>query len=110
MLEAFVDHPITVPAAARELRQSRQGTQRIVDLLTRENLLERNHNPGHQTSALYGVTSGGSDHLKAIESNATAWLDHVRHELTATELADLIRLLGRLRTIADEYQDDTPEA
>ena len=56
LLDLFSGAGMTVPAAAREMRQSRQSTQRLADVLEASGLIERVPNPGHRTSPIFRTT------------------------------------------------------
>jgi DNA-binding MarR family transcriptional regulator len=103
VLDAFTEQPLTVPAAARRLRQSRQGTQRIVEILLRGGQLRRIDNPDHRTAPLHEVTPQGRRTLEDLDRSVTDWQAHVRATMSAQEVADLARLLRRLREAADTY-------
>jgi DNA-binding MarR family transcriptional regulator len=95
----------TVPAAARRLRQSRQSAQRIVDLLTREGLLEAAPNPDHRNSPLYSVTAAGRAMLEDLDRSAAPWQEFLTARLTRQEIETLTELLTKLQVVADDYDD-----
>jgi DNA-binding MarR family transcriptional regulator len=105
VLDSFTDTPRTVPAAARRLRQSRQSAQRIVDLLTREGLLEAAPNPDHRNSPLYSVTAAGRAMLEDLDRSAAPWQEFLTARLTRQEIETLTELLTKLQVVADDYDD-----
>lgn len=106
LLDLLGGDGMTVPAAARELRQSRQATQRLVDALEGSGLVERVSNPGHRTSPIFRTASGAQVTLAALDESVTEWIDFLGARMPADEVAELARLLARVQEIADAYRGE----
>ena len=65
----------TVPQAARRLGVTRQGVQRVVDLLVANDLAELLPNPDHARSPIVHLTALGLETLDRIRGVAGPWHD-----------------------------------
>lgn len=106
LLDLLAGSGMTVPAAARELRQSRQATQRLADALEAAGLVERLPNPGHRTSPIFRTTAAAARTLAHLDESVTDWIEFVTSRMSSDEVADVTRLLKRVREIADGYRQD----
>lgn len=106
LLDVLSGAGATVPAAARELRQSRQATQRLVDALERSGLVERVANPAHRTSPIFRAAPTVREMLATLEASVSNWVEFVSERLANEDVQALSRLLIRVREIADEYSRD----
>lgn len=106
LLDLFSGSGATVPAAARELRQSRQATQRLTDVLEEAGLVKRVANPGHRTSPIFRTTPAALETLAQLDESVTEWIDFVGERMSAGDVEEFTRLLSRVREIADSYRAD----
>lgn len=73
---AAADHaPMSVADAGRTLGMTRQGVQRVADLLERDGLIVYAENPAHQRAKLMVLTDGGKAVLAAIRARQAVWAD-----------------------------------
>jgi DNA-binding MarR family transcriptional regulator len=73
---AAADHaPMSVADAGRALGMTRQGVQRVADLLERDGLIVYAENPAHQRAKLMVLTDGGKAALAAIRARQAVWAD-----------------------------------
>lgn len=73
---AAADHaPMSVADAGRALGMTRQGVQRVADLLERDGLIVYAENPAHQRAKLMILTDGGKVVLAAIRARQAVWAD-----------------------------------
>lgn len=71
---AAADHaPMSVADAARALGMTRQGVQRIANLLETEGLVRYAENPAHQRAKLMLPTPAGKAALRTIEARQAVW-------------------------------------
>lgn len=76
----------TVARAARRLGVSRQGVQRVVDLLLEEGLLLVEPNPNHARSPLIRLTPEGRETLDRITEVVDPWHRQIGGTLSLEEL------------------------
>lgn len=106
LLDLFSGAGMTVPSAARELRQSRQATQRLTEALEGSGLVERLPNPGHRTSPIFRTTGAAAVTLADLDASVSDWVDFLRARMTTEEVDDFNRLLARVRQIAEDYRGE----
>ena len=83
VLSAASGEPRTVPQIARRLGVTRQGVQRLADLLARDGLARFETNPDHKTSPYLVLTTKGRATLAQLSDAAAR-----AHRLTADRLDD----------------------
>lgn len=73
---AAADHaPMSVADAGRVLGMTRQGVQRIADLLEKDGLIHYAENPAHQRAKLMVLTEEGKAALETIRGRQAVWAD-----------------------------------
>lgn len=71
---AAADHaPMSVADAGRALGMTRQGVQRVADLLEKDGLILYAENPAHQRAKLMVLTDAGKTTLEAIKARQAVW-------------------------------------
>ena len=75
VLAAAGHAPMSVADAGRALGMTRQGVQRVADLLEKDGLIVYAENPAHQRAKLMVLTEDGKAALAAIRTRQTAWAD-----------------------------------
>jgi DNA-binding MarR family transcriptional regulator len=71
---AAADHaPMSVADAGRALGMTRQGVQRVADLLEKDGLIQYAENPAHQRAKLMVLTDAGKATLDAIKARQAVW-------------------------------------
>ncbi|MGJ7039221.1 DNA-binding MarR family transcriptional regulator [Shinella sp. BE166] len=71
---AAADHaPMSVADAGRALGMTRQGVQRVADLLEKDGLILYAENPAHQRAKLMVLTEAGKTTLDAIKARQSVW-------------------------------------
>lgn len=84
---AAADHaPMTVADAGRALGMTRQGVQRVADLLEKDGLIIYAENPAHQRAKLMALTEAGKDTLEAIKARQAVWADALGDTLGEKDL------------------------
>ncbi len=96
------DRPMTVSQIARRMGLTRQAVQRIVNDLTRMNMVQVQPNMDHKRSPLVSISPAGADALVAIDKAQTAWVNRLADGLGERQIAQALRLLERIRTRCDE--------
>lgn len=84
---AAADHaPMSVADAGRALGMTRQGVQRIADLLHKDGLVAYAENPAHQRAKLMVLTDEGKSALKLIQARQAAWANALGENLGEKEI------------------------
>lgn len=85
---AAADHaPMSVADAGRALGMTRQGVQRIADLLEKEGLIAYADNPAHQRAKLMVLTPAGSGALDIIKARQAIWANALGEVLGKKDIA-----------------------
>jgi DNA-binding MarR family transcriptional regulator len=81
-----VFEPRTVPDIARDLGISRQGVQRVADILETEGLLSKRPHPSDQRTTLLELTAAGREVMGAIYGRQVAWSNEILGGLNVEKL------------------------
>ncbi len=102
---ASVAPPQSVPQLARRLGMTRQGVQRVADLLAAEGLAEDVPNPDHARSPLLRLTAKGRSTLQVLTRAAAGWHEALAAGLETRGLSTAVETLDavcrRLRELDD---------
>ena len=106
---AAADHaPMSVAEAGRALGMTRQGVQRVADLLEKDGLLVYAENPAHQRAKLMVLTQEGRAALEAIKSRQAAWADALGEALGKKQVAEATQtIMAALQAVEKQ---SVPEA
>ena len=86
---AAADHaPMSVADAGRALGMTRQGVQRVADLLEKDGLVVYVDNPAHQRAKLMVLTGDGKAALDAIKARQAVWANALGERLGTKEIAE----------------------
>lgn len=100
VLGAVLTEPLSVSSIAREMGMTRQGVQRIADLLVDRGLVEYLPNPAHRRAKLVAPTSAGRAAVDEIgpahAEFARRLADAAGEEVVAAILAGMRRLAAVL--------------
>jgi len=84
---AAADHaPMSVADAGRALGMTRQGVQRVADLLERDGLILYTDNPAHQRAKLMALTESGKAALETIQARQAVWANALGEILGKKEI------------------------
>ncbi|GGS77406.1 MarR family transcriptional regulator [Planobispora rosea] len=101
VLSAVLDEPMSVAGVARLRGLTRQGVQRVADLLVEQGLAEYEPNPAHRRAKLLRPTAKGVAAIERIGPDLEAVADQVADELGPDGLERVIEALKRLSTALD---------
>jgi DNA-binding MarR family transcriptional regulator len=90
--------PLTVAEASRRLGLTRQGVQRVTDVLEKKGLIEYQQNPRHRRAKLAIVTAEGRTLLNQLQERQSQWVRHAAGELNVEQVEAatlLVRQIGR---------------
>ena len=95
----------TVPQIARPMCLSRQGVQRIADLLVKEGLAEFADNIDHRRSPILRLSDEGVSTIEGINQAQIEWSNKFGRELNLHALEVTLQTLQGLCAILDERGD-----
>jgi DNA-binding MarR family transcriptional regulator len=108
VLGGILDQPRPVAEIGRRMGITRQGVQRIADLLVGQGLAEYRPNPAHRRAKLLACTEAGYWAIRRIALVQRPWADRIGAAVGAEELAHALatmqRLVATLET--DQAADD----
>ncbi len=96
MLGGVLDGPRTVAQIGREMGVSRQGVQRIADLLVDRHLAEYRENPAHRRAKLLACTEAGYWAIRRISMVTHPWSDTIAGEIGVDDLRQTLDTMRRL--------------
>lgn len=109
VLGGVLDEPRTVAEIGRRMGMTRQGVQRVADLLVDRGLAEYRPNPSHRRAKLLACTEAGYWAIRQIALAQRPWANRVGAEVGADELdaalATLHRLVAALEEVGSQSDD-----
>jgi DNA-binding MarR family transcriptional regulator len=108
VLGGVLDEPRTVAEIGRRMGMTRQGVQRVADLLVERELAEYRPNPAHRRSKLLACTEAGYWAIRRISMVQHPWAHRIGAELGADELRNTLATMQKLVTTLEADQP-TPD-
>jgi DNA-binding MarR family transcriptional regulator len=96
VLGGVLDQPRSVADIGRRMGITRQGVQRVADLLVARGLAEYRPNPAHRRAKLLACTEAGYWAIRRIAVVQRPWADRIGAEVGADELAHALGTMQRL--------------
>jgi DNA-binding MarR family transcriptional regulator len=96
VLGGVLDEPRTVAEIGRRMGMTRQGVQRVADLLVEHGLAEYRPNPAHRRAKLVACTEAGYWAIRRISLAQHPWANRVAAEVGAKELRNALATMTRL--------------
>ncbi len=96
VLGGVLDKPRTVAQIGRQMGITRQGVQRIADLLVEQGLAEYRANPAHRRAKLLSCTEAGYWAVRRIALLQHPWANRIGAEVGTDRLRDALDTLRRL--------------
>jgi DNA-binding MarR family transcriptional regulator len=96
VLGGFVDQPRTVADIGRNMGITRQGVQRVADLLVEHGLAEYQPNPAHRRAKLLACTETGHWASRQIALVQRPWADQIAAEIGTHKLKDAVATTQQL--------------
>ncbi|WP_414475275.1 MarR family winged helix-turn-helix transcriptional regulator [Microvirga sp. M2] len=106
VLAAASHGALSVAQVARVLGMSRQGVQRVADLLVESGLAEYQPNPLHKRAKLLNLLPKGQEILAEIRLRQAVWVDEIGKRFSAEDLVAVEGLLNQAIDALSEH--DTP--
>ena len=98
VMGALADGQLTVSQIARRMGLTRQGVQRLVDVLETERVLELVENPEHKRAKLVRLSEAGREKLTRISEIQKRWAGQVGRGLSPEKMTEAVELLRVLRS------------
>lgn len=96
VIGGVLDEPRTVADIARLMGMTRQGVQRIADLLVERGLAEYRHNPAHRRAKLLACTESGYWAVRRISVAQHPWANRIGDAVGVDELRAALPVMQRL--------------
>jgi DNA-binding MarR family transcriptional regulator len=96
VLGGVVDQPRAVAEIARRMGMTRQGVQRVADLLVARDLAEYRPNPSHRRAKLLACTEAGHWAIRQIALSQHPWANEIGATVGAEQLHDTLTTMQRL--------------
>ena len=96
ILAAAENRDLSVAQIARLLGVSRQGVQRIADILEADGLIRYKRNPAHQRAKLVTLTTEGLAVLVEIQERQCIWANKLGAEIEKQDLQQATQVLFRV--------------
>ena len=96
VLGGVLDEPRRWPTSGRRMGVTRQGVQRVADLLVERGLAEYRPNPTHRRAKLLACTEAGYWAVRRITLVQIPWAARIGAEVGADELRDALAAMNRL--------------
>jgi DNA-binding MarR family transcriptional regulator len=112
VLGGVLDQPRTVAEVGRQMGMTRQGVQRIADLLTQHGLAEYRPNPAHRRAKLLACSEAGYFAIRQIALAQHPWADRIAAQVGADDLNEALTTMRRLISVLEadeESQAADPE-
>jgi DNA-binding MarR family transcriptional regulator len=105
VLGGVLDQPRSVAEIGRLMGMTRQGVQRVADLLVARHLAEYRPNPAHQRAKLLACTEAGYWAIRRIGLVQRPFAERIGAEVGAEELRAALKAMRHLVDVleADQY-------
>ncbi len=106
VIGGVLDEPRTVADIGRRMGMTRQGVQRIADLLVDRGLAEYRPNPAHRRSNLLACTEAGYWAVRQISLAQHPWADRVGTAVGTDKLRAALDTMQRLTNVLESEDSD----
>ena len=104
VLGGVLDQPRTVASIGRRMGMTRQGVQRVADLLVLHDLAEYLPNPAHRRAKLLACTEAGYWAIRRISFVAHPFSNRIGAQLTTDELRNTLATMRHLVALLEADQ------
>ena len=87
---------ITISEVARQIGQSRQSVQRLINVMTRDGLIVQVHNPKHKRSKLVLLTERAKSIHHCLYAKQIDWAKEHSSKLNKSHLKTTLRILKEI--------------
>lgn len=107
VLGGVLDEPRTVAEVGRQMGVTRQGVQRIADLLVQRGLAEYRPNPAHRRAKLLACSEAGYWAIRRIALAQHPWANRIAAHVGADDLNKALTTMQQLITVLET--DEAPQ-
>ena len=104
VLGGVIDQPRSVAGIGRRMGMTRQGVQRVANLLVEHGLAEYRANPAHRRAKLLACTEAGHRAIRQIAVQQRPWAARIGAVIGADELRHVLATLRNLTAELDADQ------
>ncbi|WP_211564822.1 MarR family winged helix-turn-helix transcriptional regulator [Marinomonas gallaica] len=90
------DQPVTVSEISRVMGQSRQATQRVVDVMSKDGLVQLLDNPNHKKAKLVALTEAGAVVYEKLDRKQEQWAASGAQNIDREELDRALSALHKM--------------
>ena len=101
VLGGVLDEPRSVAEIGRRMGMTRQGVQRVADLLVERGLAEYRPNPNHRRAKLLACTEAGYWAIRRIALVVRPWGNGIGEDVGADELRAALATMQRLVAVIE---------
>lgn len=105
VLGGVLDEPRSVAEIGRRMGMTRQGVQRVADLLVERGLAEYRPNPTHRRAKLLACTEAGYWAIRRISLVQRPWANRVGEEVGADALRAALATMERLVAVIEAVDE-----
>ena len=109
VLGGVLDQPRTVADIGRRMGMTRQGVQRVADLLVANHLAEYRPNPAHRRAKLLACTEAGYWAIRQISFVAHPFANRIGAQVVTEELRNTLTTMRHLVAILEADQPTPAE-
>ena len=109
VLGGVLDQPRTVAAIGRRMGMTRQGVQRVADLLVANHLAEYRPNPAHRRAKLLACTDAGYWAIRQISFAAHPFANRIGAQVANEELRNTLTTMRHLVAVLEADQPTPAE-
>ena len=95
------NEPVTVSEIGRVMGQSRQATQRVVDVMAKDGLVEMLNNPHHKRAKLVALTGKGAVVYEKLDKKQEKWAESGAQGIKRDELDKALITLKKMTTFLE---------
>lgn len=99
---SYSEGAITVPDIAREMGQTRQAVQRLVNEMIEDELIEPLDNPKHKRAKLLSLTDKGQDTFRKVMEKQIPWVNSLAQDIKKDDLNSVVTTLKYLNACLSE--------
>ena len=93
---AMSEELLTVPQIGRSMGQSRQATQRLVDVMVKDGMLKLVDNPNNKRAKYVDLTAEGASIYQQLDQKQLPWAASGAEKLTEEELSTTLSALRKM--------------